>query len=163
MTRTSDLFQCLKKWNNQHRIKWTDDNSLYRSTNDAQDFAERSVKLYSCLAVYKWTICGSIFARKTIKCHSLQGKAFLFNWRQRVRINGINASRFKIQGPLLFINFINDLLENWNNGSELFLYADDAKLFRHISCDNDLDLLQKDLLDIQSWMEKWLLKLNIKM
>ena len=39
----------------------------------------------------------------------------------------------------------------------MFLYADDA---RHISCDNDIDLLQKDLLDIQSWMEKWLLKLN---
>ena len=26
----------------------------------------------------------------------------------------------------------------------LFLYADDAKLLRHISCDNDIDLLQKD-------------------
>jgi len=27
---------------------------------------------------------------------------------------------------------------------------------------SDVDLLQKDLLDIQLWMEKWLLKLNIK-
>jgi hypothetical protein len=44
----------------------------------------------------------------------------------------------------------------------LFLYADDAKLFRHILRNNDGDLLQKDLLDIQLWMEKWLLKLNIK-
>jgi len=42
------------------------------------------------------------------------------------------------------------------------LYADDAKLFRHITCNSDADLLQKDLIDIQLWMEKWLLKLNIK-
>ena len=43
----------------------------------------------------------------------------------------------------------------------MFLYADDAKFFRHISCINDVDLLQKDLLDLQLWMDKWLLKLNI--
>ena len=97
-------------------------------------------------------------------------KAFLFNRRQRVRINGFfpfwrevisGIPQGSILGPLLFIIFINDLLEKCNNGSELFLYADDAKLFRHISCDNDIDLLQKDLLDIQSWMNKWLLKLNV--
>jgi len=28
---------------------------------------------------------------------------------------------------------------------ELFLYADDAKLFRHITCKRDADLLQKNL------------------
>ena len=51
-----------------------------------------------------------------------------------------------ILGPLLFIIFINDLLGNCHNGSDLFLYADDAKLFRLISCDQDVNLLQKDLL-----------------
>jgi len=60
------------------------------------------------------------------------------------------------------IIFINDLVDSCNNASELFLYTDDAKLFRHIRCNSDADLLQKDLLDIQLWMEKWLLKLNIK-
>jgi hypothetical protein len=44
----------------------------------------------------------------------------------------------------------------------LWLYADDAKLFRHIKDNSDVDFLQKDLLDVQSWMDKWLLKLNIK-
>ena len=58
-----------------------------------------------------------------------------------------------ILGPLPFIIFINDLLENCNNGSKLFLYAHDAKLFRHISCDNDVDLLQKDLLDMHTIMD----------
>jgi len=62
----------------------------------------------------------------------------------------------------LFIIFINDLVDSCNNASELFCYADDAKLFQHITCNSDVDLMQKDLLDIHLWMEKWLLKLNIK-
>jgi len=62
----------------------------------------------------------------------------------------------------LFVIFTNDLVHSCNNASELFLYADDAKLFRHITCNSDADLLQIDLLDIQLWMEKWLLKKNIK-
>jgi len=56
--------------------------------------------------------------------------------------------------------FINDLVDSCNSGSELFLYADDAKLFRHITCNSHIDLMQKHLLDIQLWMEKWLPKLN---
>jgi len=40
--------------------------------------------------------------------------------------------------------------------------ACDVKLFRHSTCNSDIDLLKKDLLDIQLWMEKWLLKLKIK-
>jgi len=70
-----------------------------------------------------------------------------------------------ISGPLLFTIFINDLVDNCNNGSDvffIFLYTDDAKLFRHITCNNDGDVLQEDLLDIQVRMKKWLLKLNIK-
>jgi ribonucleases P/MRP protein subunit RPP40 len=54
------------------------------------------------------------------------------------------------------------LKDSLNNTSDLFLYADDAKLFTHIKEVNDIDLLQKDLSDIQQWMDKWLLKLNIK-
>jgi len=97
-------------------------------------------------------------------------ESFLTNRRQRVRINGFFSSwkevlsgipQGSILGPLLFIIFINDLVDSCNNASELFLYADDAKLFRYITCNSDADLLQKDLLDIQLWLEKWLLKLNI--
>jgi len=98
----------------------------------------------------------------------------LVNRRQRVRINCFFSFRRKvlsgipqglILGPLSFVTFINDLVDNCNNGSDVFLYADDAKLFRHITCNNgnnDGDLSQKDLLNIQVWMEKCLLKLNIK-
>ena len=39
---------------------------------------------------------------------------------------------------------------------------DDAKLLIHILHKSDIDLLQKDLLDVQVWLDKWLSKLNIQ-
>ena len=50
-----------------------------------------------------------------------------------------------ILGPLLFIIYINDLVEACNNGSNIFLYADDAKIFKHILTETDKIALQKDL------------------
>jgi len=97
--------------------------------------------------------------------------SFLANRRQRVSINGFfsfwmealsGIPQGSILGPFLFIIFINDLVDSCNNASELFLYTDYTKLFRHITCNSDVDLLQTDLLDIRLWMETWLLKLNIK-
>jgi len=49
--------------------------------------------------------------------------------------------------------FINDLVDNCNNGSDVFVY-DNGKLFRHITCNNDGDVLQKDSLDLKVWMKK---------
>jgi len=62
----------------------------------------------------------------------------------------------------LFIILINELVDNCNNGSDVVLHVDDAKLFRHIHALAMGDLLQKDVLDIQLWMAKWLIKWNIK-
>ena len=65
-------------------------------------------------------------------------------------------------GPILFIIiYINDLVEHVNNGSDLYLYADDAKLFSFIKTMDDSATLQKDLNSLTQWMETWLLKLNI--
>jgi len=41
------------------------------------------------------------------------------------------------------------LVDNCNNGYDVFLYADDVTLFRHITCKNDGDLLKNVLLDLQ--------------
>jgi len=64
--------------------------------------------------------------------------------------------------PILFIIYINDLAEHCHCGSDLYLYADDAKLFSFIKCLEDSLMLPKDLdLDnLTQWMYVWLLRLN---
>ena len=64
-------------------------------------------------------------------------------------------------GPILFIIYVNDLVEHVNYGSDLYLYADDAKLFSFIKTMEDSATLQKDLDSLTQWMETWLLRLNI--
>jgi len=66
-----------------------------------------------------------------------------------------------ILGPLLFIIYINDLPEVCKNLCSIFLYADDAKLYKHVLQDKDHTDLQTAVDSIQEWMKKWLLKLNI--
>jgi len=63
-------------------------------------------------------------------------------------------------GPILFIIYINDLVKHINYGSDLYLYANDAKLFYFIKTMEDSAMLQKDY-SLTQWMETWLLRLNI--
>ncbi len=63
-------------------------------------------------------------------------------------------------GPLLFVLFINDLPEAAKNGSELFLYADDTKIFRTIRESEDCLKLQEDIDQLKRWTEKWLLNFH---
>ena len=49
-----------------------------------------------------------------------------------------------------------------NNEAHIYLFADDAKLCRHIVHESDYELLQTALGKLQDWSETWLLKLNIQ-
>src|SRR5664279_3063394 len=98
-------------------------------------------------------------------------ESFLANRRQRVNINGSYSEwarvisgipQGSVLGPLLFIIYINDLVAACNSGSEVYLFADDAKLFKHVKSEIDKDILQNDLTGLQEWIKKWLLKLNIE-
>ena len=62
---------------------------------------------------------------------------------------------------ILFIIYINDLPDCLNDDSDIFSYADDAKLFRHISTSQDNLLLQDDINKLSDWTDEWLIKLNI--
>ena len=60
---------------------------------------------------------------------------------------------------MLFLLYINDI----NNAitSKIKLLADDSVLYRNIYNQNDQVILQNDLDTISSWVEKWLMELNI--
>ena len=48
-----------------------------------------------------------------------------------------------------------------NEGSDLYVYADDAKIFSHINNIKDVIVLQDNLNSMGSWIKDWSLKLNI--
>jgi len=97
-------------------------------------------------------------------------KSFLSDRKQRVQLNGVYSScasvlsgvpQGSILGPLLFILYINDLPDSLNADSNIYLYADDAKLLRHISTIQDSLSLQDDINKKKQWTDEWLIKLNI--
>lgn len=96
---------------------------------------------------------------------------FLHNRQHRVKINGSFSKWGKVTsgipqgsvlGPLLFLIYINDLPDFCEEDSELYLFADDAKLTRYIRDISDNIKLQSSIDNLQDWSNKWLLKLNKK-
>jgi retron-type reverse transcriptase len=94
-------------------------------------------------------------------------KAFLIDRKQQVQLNGIYSSwasvlsgvpQGSILGPILFIIYINELPDCLNADSNIFVYADDAKLFRHVSTSQDSLNLQNDINKLSNWTDEWLIK-----
>ena len=83
-------------------------------------------------------------------------KDFLTERKFRVKVNLSNSPwnlvssgipQGSVVGPILFILFINDLVESCENHAEIYLFADDAKLFKHITKESDKQILQKGIYD----------------
>ena len=90
---------------------------------------------------------------------SITGKLWLWFWSylkdryQCVKINSCDSNLLpvisgipqgSIFGPLLFLVYINNL-SSCTQFSTLFLFADDAKCYRHITSSSDCQLLQQDI------------------
>ena len=86
---------------------------------------------------------------------------------QQVNVNGINSEWVNITsgipqgsvlGPILFILYINDLPENIV--SNVYVFADDTKVFETINSPNDQHTLQNDLHYLTSWSSECLLRFH---
>ena len=108
-----------------------------------------------------------------LRAYGISGKIlkwienFLSGRTQRVVIDGIlsdplpvlsGVPQGSVLGPLLFLIYINDLLDGISSGGKLF--ADDSKLFRKISSQTDRQILQEDLNKLHEWSRKWLMSFN---
>ena len=63
-----------------------------------------------------------------------------------------------VLGPILFVIYIDDMPEIVDEKSEIFLFADDTKVFRRIESDADILQLQNDIDNLVKWSETWLLR-----
>ena len=99
-------------------------------------------------------------------------EGFLIHRQQRTGIRGHFSGNWRkvlsgipqgsVLGPLLFVIFINDLpIDEEEGEADIYLFADDAKIIKHINTPEDKNKLQKRCNRLQEWSERWLLKLNI--
>ncbi|XP_076068436.1 uncharacterized protein LOC143040877 [Oratosquilla oratoria] len=98
-------------------------------------------------------------------CNWIRG--FLQDRRQRVVVKGELSSwrqvwsgvpQGSVLGPVLFLVYVNDILDNLRSNGKLF--ADDAKIYRKIRTSDDAIILQGDLEKLEEWSLKWLLSFN---
>jgi hypothetical protein len=96
---------------------------------------------------------------------------YLTNRLQRVTLNGASSNwlhvtsgvpQGSILGPLLFILYINDLPNCLSENTLCAIFADDTKIYRHITSHQDLDILQRDINTVNKWSKAWGLTFNKK-
>jgi len=94
-------------------------------------------------------------------------KAFLSNRTQEVVVNGSISTpspvisgipQGTVLGPVLFVIYINDLLDNITSGGLMF--ADDTKIYRQITSRSDALKLQSDINSLEEWSKIWQLHFN---
>ena len=56
--------------------------------------------------------------------------------------------------------YINSMPYVVSEGSNVFLFADNTKIFREINSIDDCNMLQQDVINLQKWSDDGLLKLH---
>ena len=95
--------------------------------------------------------------------------SFLTARTQQVVINGVSSQAREVtsgipQGsalvPILFVMYINDLPDVVDSNTHIFLFADDTKVFRHVTNEHECSILQSDITKMYQWSNRWLLKFH---
>jgi hypothetical protein len=94
-------------------------------------------------------------------------KDWLSNRTQRVTINSSRSTwthvhsgvpQGSVLGPLLFLIYVNDMEKTVK--SNLSKFADDTKLFKHVSSQEDTYTVQEDLNQLSEWARTWQMSFN---
>ena len=94
-------------------------------------------------------------------------EGFLLNRKQYVSVNGVSSKvesvlsgvpQGTVLGPILFVMYINDLLDGIK--SDGVLYADDTKIFSTIMGKKEAMELQSDIENLERWAEDWLMNFH---
>ena len=96
-------------------------------------------------------------------------ESYLPNRKMRVVLDGAKSRWFNIftgvpqgsiLGPLLFLIYVNDLVDNLE--CEISLYADDAVLISHYldEIEASFEKLNRDLSRLSAWADKWHMAFN---
>ena len=88
---------------------------------------------------------------------------YLKDRKQNVVISGCSSDFVNVRsgvpqgsilGPLLFVIFINDMIDCVSTGTYIALYADDTKIWRQVTSLNDQYMLQNDIDALAKWANK---------
>jgi len=154
---TTNLLESLNDWTiniknvNNTRIAFID----FKSAFDSVSHAKLLFKLS------RYGIKGNLLQLIT---------SFLSDRKQSVVLNGVNSSEVSVisgvpqgsvLGPILFVIYINDLGNIFQDKASLNCYADDAKLYSVVNNVQDLIKFQDCLDKLSQWAEMWQLSLNI--
>jgi len=98
-------------------------------------------------------------------------KSYLVNQTQRVKFNGILSSPIGVElgvpqgsvlGPLLFLLYINDIVEVINDKCAIRLFADDALIYTMGHSSQEIsDNLNEQMLKVERWLDVNKLVINI--
>ena len=90
-------------------------------------------------------------------------RSFLCSRQKWVAVDGETSQKCKVDsgvpqdtvlGPLLFLLFINDLLDQVSPGTITRLFADDCLAYREIKSEADQRTFQRDLEELSTWASK---------